>query len=316
MELLENIYKGDGKRRKTKRFDNAIQEKEPYFTPGPLIEAVKTALHLRRPLLLEGDPGCGKTRLAYSVAYELGCPMLECYVNSTTKATDLLYKYDAVKRLYDLQFKASNPKIDKTNLEIPAQETFITLGKLGEAIKLSSRDIPSVVLIDEIDKADIDFPNDLLLVLDRYQFTVEEIDKPKKVDALKGQSIEQRRPYLPLVIITSNREKPLPMPFLRRCLYYNISFPGQETMEKIVKEHTKEFTPLFREAVKKFWELRNNSINWLKPPGTSELLDWLKILEINEMDPQRLANSPDNNLPHAEALVKTRKDTEALKSAR
>jgi MoxR-like ATPase len=178
---------------------------------------------------------------------------------------------------------------------------------------MSARNIPSVVLIDEIDKADIDFPNDLLLLLDRFQFKVEEIDEPYTVDALRGENEDHRRQFLPIVIITSNREKALPMPFLRRCLYYHIKFPNLETLKKIVKEHCKELTPLFKEAVKIFWGLRD-AIKWHKPPGTSELLDWIRILEKRKFKTKDLISSPIDNLPHIETLVKVNSDLKSLRS--
>lgn len=188
-------------------------KKEPYIASKNLAEAVNDALYLRRPLLLEGEPGCGKTRLAYSIAYELGYPLKECYIRSTSRAEELLYTYDNIQRLYDLQegkFNQNQQEKNQVNnsetttnlssetndIENNPQDStntinrkkYVELGKLGEAIKLSAEeDIPSVVLIDEIDKADIDFPNDLLLVLDRLQFEIKEV-KGWKFDALKGEN--------------------------------------------------------------------------------------------------------------------------------
>ncbi|MDJ0799096.1 MAG: MoxR family ATPase [Calothrix sp. MO_167.B12] len=179
--------------------------KEPYIASKDLAEAVNDALYLRRPLLLEGEPGCGKTRLAYSVAYELGYPLKECYIRSTSRAQDLLYTYDAVRRLYDLQerslikkneFNAENKEENDTRNQNFSRRQYVELGKLGEAIELAEKNIPSVVLIDEIDKADIDFPNDLLLVLDKLQFEVDEV-QGWKFDALQNQTTRQRRDFLP-----------------------------------------------------------------------------------------------------------------------
>lgn len=305
-------YVGDGKRRYGPQKD-ALPEPEPYIALPSLVEAVNVALHLGRPLLLEGDPGCGKTRLAYAVAYELGYSLHTCYIRSTSRAQDLLYTYDALGRLYDIQER----KALSAPVEPSSRRQYVTLGKLGEAIKLSEEGTPSIVLIDEIDKADIDFPNDLLLLLDRLQFEIDEV-KGWKYDALKGQAREVRRNVLPLFIITSNREKELPKPFLRRCLFYYIHFPDQKTLERIVKSHfQREITPLFVEATRKFWQLRaQESFRWRKIPSTSELLDWVHVLERDErsgkVTAQGLAAKQIWELPHLETLVKTQSDLDAL----
>jgi MoxR-like ATPase len=204
--------------------------------------------------------------------------------------------------------------------EALAREKYVTFGKLGEAIRLAEHNIPSVVLIDEIDKADIDFPNDLLLVLDRLQFEISEVNN-LKFDALKGDR-EQRRNVLPLIIITSNREKELPKPFLRRCLYYYIKFPNKSTLKEIVKRHFKkeeiEAGSVFDQAITKFEELRSsdNTIRWRKIPGTSELLDWTSVLDRDDHDsetaPQSLDAMSINELPYSETLVKTQSDHDAL----
>lgn len=311
-EFPKRLYVGDGERHYGP-LEGAWGEPEPYIADKSLVEAVNIALYLRRPLLLEGDPGCGKTRLAFAVAYELGYRLNECYIRSTSRAQDLLYSYDAVQRLYDIQER--NVSADTRNL-FPRQK-YVTLGKLGEAIRLSQENTPSVVLIDEIDKADIDFPNDLLLVLDRLQFEVSEVSD-WKFDALQGQRRDARRDVLPLFIITSNREKELPKPFLRRCLYYYIDFPDQAALRHILRSHfQKELSPLFIEAVKKFWELRyQEGFRWRKIPGTSELLDWVWILErdeqVGKIMPQQLAEMRLGDLPYLETLVKTQSDRDAL----
>jgi len=311
-EQTRRAYVGDGQRH-YEPMEGALQEQEPYIAAPSLVEAVNIALYLRRPLLLEGDPGCGKTRLAYAAAYELGYPLKECYIRSTSKARDLLYSYDAVGRLYDIQERNTLGNKDDP---FP-RKNYISFGNLGDAIKLAQEDHPSVVLIDEIDKADIDFPNDLLLVLDRLQFEVDEV-KNWKFDALKGEKREERRDFLPLFIITSNREKELPKPFLRRCLFYYIDFPDQIALEQIVKSHfQKEITPLFVEAVKKFWRLRNQEVfRWRKVPSTSELLDWVRVLERdelnNELAVQQLIHRPFKNLPHLETLIKAQSDLDSL----
>lgn len=233
IKLFDRIYQGNGQRQKpfleevVMPEDKDLQEfftkdlvvtPEPYVPDQELIKAVNVALYLRRPLLLEGEPGCGKTRLAFAIAHELGYPLKECNIRSTSLAQELLYTYDGLRRLYDMQ---GSPEERARALE---RKQYVSFGKLGEAIRLAEQNIPSVVLIDEIDKADIDFPNDLLQVLDRLQFEISEVNN-LRFDALQGER-EQRRSVLPLIIITSNREKELPKPFLRRCLYYYIQFQG------------------------------------------------------------------------------------------
>lgn len=287
---------------------------EPYIPERALINAVNVALYLRRPLLLEGEPGCGKTRLAFAVAHELDYPIKACYIRSTSRAQDLLYTYDALRRLYDMQ---GSPEERARALE---RERYVSFGKLGEAILLAEHDIPSVVLIDEIDKADIDFPNDLLLVLDRLQFEISELNH-RTFDALKGAR-DQRRHVLPLIIITSNREKELPKPFLRRCLYYHIPFPNRTHLKEIVRRHFPgsdvEPGSLFDAAITRFEALRrpDSTLQWRKIPGTGELLDWASVLHRDEqdgvIDSLRLMNIPLSHLPYAETLVKTQSDRDAL----
>jgi len=308
--LAQRLYTGKGDCH-YKPLPKAWQEPEPYIAPQSLVDAVNTALYLRRPLLLEGDPGCGKTRLAYAVAYELGYPLHPCYIRSTSRAQDLLYDYDALGRLYDIQ----EGKVGDNPTKAPSRQDYVTLGELGNAIAQSQNDIPSVVLIDEIDKADIDFPNDLLLELDRLQFQVKEVSE-MRYDALQGKTRKARRDFLPLIIITSNREKELPKPFLRRCLFYYIEFPDQNTLEQILQSHFQpKLTPLFEVAVQKFWQLRELR-SWRKIPGTSEFLDWVAILEREQqgqkLTAKELASTDTVNLPYLETLVKTQSDREAL----
>jgi MoxR-like ATPase len=249
----------------------------------------------------------------------------------------LLYTFDAVRRLYDIQERLAthvgraegdvdkqatalpNKKGDKVATQDKVEKRkYVKLGRLGEAIELSEKNIPSVVLIDEIDKADIDFPNDLLLVLDRLQFEVEEVPS-WNFDALQQGNREDRRAFLPLVIITSNREKELPAPFLRRCLFYYIHFPGERELRQIVESHFEKarFGRLFEEALKKFWELhQQKTFTWRKAPSTSELLDWLAVLEQSEREggitAETVASASLGKLPHLEALVKTQSDLDAL----
>ena len=312
---------------KTKKIHEDVPSiKEPYIASRNLAEAVNDALYLRRPLLLEGEPGCGKTRLAYSVAYELGYPLKECYIRSTSRAQDLLYTYDAVRRLYDLQesklitTNVTNPEnIEKNNTDTKtiSRRQYVELGKLGEAIDLAQQNIPAVVLIDEIDKADIDFPNDLLLVLDKLQFEVDEV-RGWKFDALQNHTTEQRRDFLPLIIITSNREKELPKAFLRRCLFYYIDFPDEEELKDIIKSHfQQDLTPLFEAALVKFLQLRNKTkFRWRKKPSTSEFINWLTLLERDEkrkkLTDKQIADLELNRLPYLDTLIKTQSDLKAL----
>jgi MoxR-like ATPase len=315
--LTERLYVGDGKQHYP-RLSNGWEEEEPYVASADLVEAVNVALYLRRPLLLEGDPGCGKTRLAYAVAYELGLPFKPCYIQSTSRARDLLYSFDAVKRLYDIQEHRS---LGDTGEPLPREE-YVRLGRLGEAIQAASEGIPSVVLIDEVDKADIDFPNDLLLVLDRLQFEIEEVNG-YTVDAFRGKRMGtvEERARLPLIIITSNREKELPKPFLRRSLYYYIEFPNKQTLSNIIETHMeKKLTPLFQEALRLFWDLRAfEGFQWRKKPSTSELLDWVQILDRDEklgrINLDTFKTLPLCDLPHLETLIKNQNDRDALRNA-
>jgi MoxR-like ATPase len=344
-DLTNRQYQGQGNDREYQplqlpnnedNFEDIPTKKEPYIADEKLAEAVNDALYLRRPLLLEGEPGCGKTRLAYSVAYELGYPLKECYIRSTSRAEELLYTYDNIQRLYDLQENKSLPtqpqEIEtsdetKANYSSASSNTinrrkYVELGKLGEAIQLSAeQDIPSVVLIDEIDKADIDFPNDLLLVLDRLQFEIKEV-KGWKYDALKGESQEDRKDVLPLIIITSNREKELPKAFLRRCLFYYIEFPNEDDLRRIIISHFKEdISPLFEVALNKFLDLRE-AISWRKKPSTGEFINWLRLLkrvqkneetkQYEEITEEGLKATPLRQLPFLHTLVKNQSDINAL----
>ncbi len=240
---------------------------ERYVAGRDLEVAVNAAVALQRPLLVKGEPGTGKTVLAQEIAKALGYPLIEWHIKSTTKAQQGLYEYDAVSRLRDGQL--GDPRVhDIAN--------YIVRGKLWDAFEAEQ---PVVLLIDEIDKADIEFPNDLLLELDRMQFFVYET---RKTVAAK---------HRPVVIITSNNEKELPDAFLRRCFFHYIRFPDRETMEMIVKAHYPDIRQgLLREALNVFFEIRE--VNELKKkPATSELLDWLKLLTIEDMPPEALRSS-------------------------
>jgi len=259
---------------------------ERYVATRELEVAVNAAVALERPLLIKGEPGTGKTVLAQEIAKALGYPLIEWHIKSTTKAQQGLYEYDAVSRLRDGQL--GDPRVhDIAN--------YIVRGKLWEAFEA---DHPVVLLIDEIDKADIEFPNDLLLELDRMEFYVYELRRNVKAR------------HRPVVIITSNNEKELPDAFLRRCFFHYIRFPDRETMERIVQTHFPNIRQdLLREALTVFFDVRN--VNELKKkPATSELLDWLKLLTIEDMPPEAL-RSQDNKTaipPLYGALLKNEQD--------
>ncbi|QHG21214.1 MoxR family ATPase [Nostoc sp. ATCC 53789] len=264
-----------------------IISKEPYLPDKKLVEAVNLAMALGRPLLLQGEPGCGKTRLAYAVAYALGLPLEESYIKSTSRAQDLLYTYDAVNRLYDAQL--GNPKSQNI-------KNYIRLGSLGKAIVRAHLGGRSVVLIDEIDKADLDFPNDLLWELDRLEFCVNEaINTYYKV--------EENKPELrPIVFITHNEEKALPTAFLRRCIFYYVEFPQTEDdLLKILATHKIINQNLSKAAIEVLLELRTLDLS--KKPGLSELLDWVGYLQAVETPYEKL-----DELPYLGALLKQETD--------
>ena len=240
---------------------------ERYIAPRELEVAVNAAIALQRPLLVKGEPGTGKTVLAQEIARSLGYPLIEWHIKSTTKAQQGLYEYDAVSRLRDGQLGDERVR-DVSN--------YIIRGKLWEAF---ASETPVVLLIDEVDKADIEFPNDLLLELDRMQFHVYET---------KETVVARQRP---IVIITSNNEKELPDAFLRRCFFHFIRFPDRETMERILEAHYPDLrADLAREALNIFFQIRD--VNELKKkPATSELLDWLKLLMIEDMPAEALRTS-------------------------
>ncbi len=247
-----------------------------YIADENLARAVNMAIALKRPLLVKGPPGCGKTRLAASVATELGLPLHEWYVKSTSKARDGLYRIDIVRRLQDAQLK--DPRAQKL---FP----YITFGPLGEALRGGSE---SVVLIDEIDKADIDFPNDLLRELDEKKFTIEELDEHELTDEDRKKNRHKTYPpnkttaASPIIIITSNDEQELPEAFLRRCLFHYIEFPGATLLEQIVRVNTLDLKiqeRLIEKAVQHLLQIRKLG-GIRKLPATSELIDWVRILTL------------------------------------
>ena len=238
-----------------------------YVATPDLMLAVNAAITLQRPLLVKGEPGTGKTMLAETVAAALGLPLLQWHIKSTTKAQQGLYEYDAVSRLRDSQLggEHGNRVHDISN--------YIVKGVLWQAFSAES---PTVILIDEVDKADIEFPNDLLRELDRMEFYVYETRELVKAR------------HRPIVFITSNNEKELPDAFLRRCFFHYIKFPDKETMQSIIDVHYPGLKKtLIREALEVFFELREIP-GLKKKPSTSELLDWLKLLVAEDIPPEAL----------------------------
>lgn len=269
--------------------DMKFSSTESYVATEDLMVAVNAAITLRRPLLIKGEPGTGKTVLAREVAQSLGVPLISWHVKSTTKAQHGLYEYDAVSRLRDSQL--GDPKVNDI-------ANYIRPGKLWEAFERGR----AVLLIDEIDKADIEFPNDLLQELDRMEFYVHET----------GQTIAAVE--RPVVIITSNNEKELPDAFLRRCFFHYIRFPDVATMEQIIAVHYPGIkAALIQEALSLFYQLRD--VNGLKKkPSTSELLDWIRLLVADDLDPQVLrAKDVKTMLPPLHgALLKNEQDVHTL----
>jgi MoxR-like ATPase len=259
---------------------------DSYVASDDLRVAVNASIALQRPLLIKGEPGTGKTVLAHEVAKALGAPIIEWHIKSTTKAQQGLYEYDAVSRLRDSQLGDGRVK-DIAN--------YIKKGKMWEAFTSEQR---PVLLIDEIDKADIEFPNDLLLELDRMEFYVYETQQVIKAS--------QR----PIVMITSNNEKELPDAFLRRCFFHYIRFPDREIMTQIVDVHFPELQRnLLREALNVFYDIREVP-GLKKKPSTSELLDWLKLLMVEDMSPDALRSKDSKQLipPLHGALLKNEQD--------
>jgi MoxR-like ATPase len=265
-----------------KRFEGTSD----YVATDDLKIAVNAAIALERPLLIKGEPGTGKTVLAYEIAKALDAPLITWHIKSTTKAQQGLYEYEAVTRLRDSQLGDERVK-DVAN--------YIKRGKLWDAFDSEER---PVLLIDEIDKADIEFPNDLLQELDRMEFYVYETDETI------------RAKIRPVVVITSNNEKELPDAFLRRCFFHYIRFPDRETMERIVEVHFPGLKQdLVQEALTIFFDVRE-APGLKKKPSTSELLDWLKLLLVEDISPETLRQRDPKKLipPLHGALLKNEQD--------
>src|SRR5437763_13551971 len=257
-----------------------------YIASDELKTAVNAAIALERPLLIKGEPGTGKTLLAQEIAASLDAPLIAWHIKSTTRAQQGLYEYDAVSRLRDSQL--GDPRVSEIR-------NYIRRGKLWDAFAAEER---PVLLIDEIDKADIEFPNDLLLELDRMEFHVYET----------GETVRAER--RPIVVITSNNEKELPDAFLRRCFFHYIRFPDTQTMRAIVEAHFPGIKQrLVSEALKLFYEIREVP-GMKKKPSTSELLDWLKLLLVEDIGPETLRERDPKKLipPLHGALIKNEQD--------
>jgi len=257
-----------------------------YIATDDLKIAVNASVALERPLLIKGEPGTGKTVLAYERAKALNAPLITWHIKSTTKAHNGLYEYDAVSRLRDSQLG---------DARVHDVRNYLKKGKLWEAFTSPVR---PVLLIDEIDKADIEFPNDLLQELDRMEFYVQETDETISA-AVR-----------PVVVITSNNEKELPDAFLRRCFFHYIRFPDDQTMKAIIEVHFPGIKPrLVSEALRTFYEIRDTP-GLKKKPSTSELLDWLKLLMVDDVDPETLREKSPNKLipPLHGALLKNEQD--------
>ena len=265
---------------------NGFRGRAEYVASDDLMNSVNVAMALKKPLLVKGEPGTGKTKLAEAIAASLDMELIIWSIKSTTKAQDGLYVYDTVQRLYDSQFGEAN---------VGDISKYIKLGKMGEAFK---SDKQVVLLIDEIDKADLEFPNDLLWELDKMEFYINETKETV------------RAKHRPIVIITSNAEKELPDAFLRRCIFHYIEFPLAPKMTEIVNVHYKDLDEtLINQAMEAFYWIRSmNEIQ--KKPSTSELLDWLQALSLGGIDPEKVAS----NFPFIGTLLKKNQDIDTFES--
>ena len=268
--------------------ENTFKGSKNYVASPELMNAVNIAMALKKPLLIKGEPGTGKTMLAEAVAEALGKKLIIWSVKSTTKEQDGLYVYDVVQRLYDSQFGGQG---------VDDIEKYVKLGKLGEAF---TADEQVVLLIDEIDKADLEFPNDLLWELDRMEFHIPETK----------QTITAK--HRPVVIITSNAEKELPDAFLRRCVFHYIEVPDKDLMAQIVRVHYPDLDQrLLTQVLEAFYRIRQLP-QVKKKPSTSEILDWLQALRLGGVDPEKI----EAELPYAGILLKKNEDLTAVKNAK
>lgn len=263
---------------------NVFKGSDKYVVTRELMNAVNVSIALKKPLLIKGEPGTGKTMLAEAIADALGMELIIWGIKSTTKAQEGLYVYDTVQRLYDSQFGEGN---------VSDIKQYIKLGKLGEAFT-SEKQV--VLLIDEIDKADLEFPNDLLWELDKMEFYINETKETIKTN------------HRPIVIITSNAEKELPDAFLRRCIFHYIEFPDKEKMEEIIRVHYGDIdAKLCDKALEAFYELRKMD-DLQKKPSTSELLDWIQALMLSGVNVENLAKE----IPFLGVLLKKNQDMDVM----
>ncbi len=268
-----------------KQMENRFDSTSDYVASEQLLSAVNVAITLKKPLLIKGEPGTGKTMLAQAVANSLGKKLIIWNIKSTTKAQEGLYIYDTIQRLYDGQFGEEG---------VNDIEKYIKLGKLGEAFESEEQ---VILLIDEIDKADLEFPNDLLWELDQMEFYIHETKKTVKA--------KQR----PIVIITSNAEKELPDAFLRRCIFHYIDFPEPDLMEEIVRTHYPDVEAnVLKNAFDVFYDIRAMK-DIRKKPSTSELIDWINVLQISGIP----LDTIKKELPFIGVIVKKDEDLETVK---
>jgi len=289
-------YKGDGSTPPGSAYDSR-GERGHYLADDNLVTAVNTALTVEQPLLVTGESGTGKTMLAWSVASELGLlPVLEFHTRSDHRARDLLYVVDNLRRFYDAQVE---------DARVQRFENYVSWQALGEAIRSPAQ---RVVLVDEIDKAPRDFPNDLLDEIDRMEFRVPEL-----------QEEPFRAAHRPIVIITSNSERQLPDPFLRRCVFHHIRFPDNpEKLGRILRErlqHLELSDKLIGAATTRFLALRDPGLRLEKQPSTGELLVWVKMLVRSGIAPERLVKTPLRELPFLQTMIKNRTDLEAIEKS-
>ena len=272
--------------------DNKINSKfegsMDYVASDELMRAVNIAMALEKPLLIKGEPGTGKTMLAQSVSNALGKKLIIWNIKSTTKAQDGLYVYDVVQRLYDSQFGGEG---------VDDIKKYVHLGKVGEAF---NSDEQVILLIDEIDKADLEFPNDLLWELDKMEFYIPET----------GETIKAKK--RPIVIITSNAEKELPDAFLRRCIFHYIEFPNEELMKEIIKVHYPDLDKnIINQTIAAFYYVRSLK-DIQKKPSTSEIIDWIQALTISGIPLEKIAKE----IPFAGVILKKNEDIDALEMAK
>ena len=286
-----------------------------YVAANGVADIVNLALDLGKPILVEGEPGCGKTQLAYSIAAELHLgEVVKIAVKSTSRAQDLLVRMNALRRLQDAQHR----DVESAKFVYP----YLSLGPLGKVIHSGER---RVVLIDEVDKADIEFPNDLLEVLDNFSFQVDDLPPEEEAASLAreggfGCTVNGNPDAPPIIVITSNREKRLPEPFLRRCLYVRVTFPQQpEELREIVRKNTRGSLDqlsddVLNAAVVAFLRVRHLALGKTqKPPTTSELVDWVRILHWKGVTPEALA-ADDATPPYWNTLFKTMSDLDAYQA--